>query len=78
MAKELKRSNKQRKINIFLVFLLCSFLAWLVSKLSETYTTTVSFSLNYINTPDSLVFSEASFDQIDSRLQSTGFQLLKK
>ena len=77
MAKELKRSNKQRKINIFLVFLLCSFLAWLVSKLSETYTTTVSFSLNYINTPDSLVFSEASFDQIDSRLQSTGFQLLK-
>ncbi len=77
MTEEIKRSNNKRKLNIFLIFLLCSFLAWLVSKLSETYTTSVRFNLVFINAPDSLVYSGASFDAIDARLEANGFQLLR-
>ncbi len=77
MVKDHKRSNNKRKINIFLIFLLCSFLAWLVSKLSESYTSTVSFNLTYVNAPDTLVFAGASFNEIDARLEANGFQLLR-
>lgn len=74
--KEVKRSNDKRKINIFLIFLLCSFLAWLVSRLSETYVDSTTFDLEYINVPDSLLLADNSIKNIDVRLRASGFQFL--
>lgn len=74
--KEVKRSNDKRKINIFLIFLLCSFLAWLVSRLSETYVDRTTFDLEYINVPDSLLLADNSFKNADVRLRASGFQFL--
>lgn len=74
--KEVKRSNDKRKINIFLIFLLCSFLAWLVSRLSETYVDQTTFDMEYINVPDSLLLADSSFKNIDVRLKASGFQFL--
>jgi len=73
---EVKRSNDKRKINIFLIFLLCSFLAWLVSKLSETYVDRTTFDLEYINVPDSLLLSDNAIKNVDVRLRASGFQFL--
>lgn len=66
----------RRKANIFLVFLVCSFLAWLVSRLSEIYTQRTSFDLVYTNVPDSLRLTNVSKENVDVRLRASGFQFL--
>jgi len=73
---KVKRSNNKRKINIFLIFLLCSFLAWFVSKLSETYVDRTTFDLEYINVPDSLLLTDNSLNSLGVRLRASGFQFL--
>ena len=73
---EVKRSNDKRKINIFLIFLLCSFLAWLVSKLSETYVDRTTFDLENVNVPDSLLLADNTIKNVDVRLRASGFQFL--
>ena len=76
MIRELKSGLQRRKVKIFLIFLLCSFAIWLISRLSETYTSTAEFRLEFTNVPDSLLLTEASKDKIDVRLRASGFQFL--
>ncbi|MEM7382675.1 MAG: YbbR-like domain-containing protein [Bacteroidota bacterium] len=76
MIDEIKNGLQRRKVKIFLIFLLCSFLAWLVSRLSETYTSRTTFELIFTNVPDSLLMDKASKDKIEARLQASGFQFL--
>ena len=74
-AKE-KNTNKRRKTNIFIVFLICSALIWLISKLSETYTQRVSFDLSFVNSPDSLLLINTSKESVGVRLSASGFGFL--
>ena len=69
-------NNYKRKINIFIIFLVCSALIWLISKLSETYAQRSTFDLAYVNVPDSLLLTGSSKQQIDTRLQASGFKFL--
>jgi hypothetical protein len=71
-----KKTNNRRKTNIFIVFLICSALIWLISKLSETYTQRVSFELSFINSPDSLLLTGTSKESVDVRLSASGFGFL--
>ncbi len=77
MAIKIDNGLHKRKVKVFLVFLTCSFLAWLISRLSETYTQNSSFDLVYTNTPDSLKLIEASKDHVDIVLRARGFQFLR-
>ena len=63
-------------MNIFIVFLVCSALIWLISKLSETYTQASTFELSFVNAPDSLLLTGSSMEEIDTRLQASGFRFL--
>ncbi len=76
--KDKQNNNKQykRKVNIFIVFLICSGLIWLISKLSETYTQRSAFKLSYVNAPDSLLLTGASKLEVDTRLRASGFKFL--
>lgn len=69
-------NNKKRKLNIFIIFLVCSSLIWLISKLSENYAQRTTFNLAYENVPDSLLLTGSSKQQIDTRLQASGFKFL--
>ena len=69
-------NNNKRKLNIFVIFLICSALIWLISKLSENYAQRTSFNLAYVNIPDSLLLTGSSKQQIDTRLQALGFKFL--
>lgn len=66
----------QKKVKVFSLFLLCSFLAWFISNLSETYESRAYFTLNYRNLPDSLLLGKNSNDQIEAKLRTSGFQFL--
>lgn len=76
MFKKVLQGLNQRKAKVFLLFLICSFLAWFISNLSETYESRAYFSLNYRNLPDSLLLGENSNNQIEAKLRTSGFQFL--
>ena len=75
VKRNIKGSTK-RRIKIFLIFLLCSFAIWLISKLSEDHTDKAKFDLVYINVPDTLLLTGASKDKIDVTIRASGWQFL--
>ena len=66
----------KKKVKVFSLFLLCSFLAWFISNLSETYESRAYFTLNYRNLPDSLLLGKNSDNSIEAKLRTSGFQFL--
>lgn len=68
---------KHRKVRAFLIFLALSFLAWFISRLSQTYTHSVNFTLNYSHPPESMVLMESPPEKIGVRIRANGFQLLR-
>lgn len=76
MIDKIKRSLKKRKVKIFLLFLLCSGLAWFISNLSEDYVHNAVFNLEYVNVPDSLLLDKASRNSVNVKLRAVGFQFL--
>lgn len=76
MLKKVFSGLNQRKVKVFLVCLACSFLAWLVSKLSEPYESRVTFTLNYINLPDTLLLSKEANTTLGAKLRTNGFRFL--
>jgi len=61
---------------MFSIFLLCSFLAWFISKLSEPYESGVTLELNYENLPDTLLITKDSKAEVNARFSTNGFQFL--
>ena len=67
---------RQRKVRVFIIFLICSLGAWLISRLSQTYSHTIAFNLVYSEAPEGLIMMEAPPEQIGVRIRANGFQLL--
>ena len=65
-----------RKVKMFSIFLLCSFSAWFVNKLSEPYESGTTFDLNYENLPDTLLISKGLKNQLEAKVSTNGFQFL--
>ncbi|MBC8769467.1 YbbR-like domain-containing protein [Arenibacter sp. BSSL-BM3] len=76
MIDKIKNGLNKRKVKLFLVFLLCSSLAWFVSNLGEQYTNNATFDIYYGSTPDSLLLNSVSKRNIKVRLRASGFQFL--
>lgn len=76
MIQRIKKSLKERKVRVFLMFLMFSSLAWFLNNLSERYTSTVEFNLEYVNTPKHLLLVNASKQNINVKLDGKGFQFL--
>ncbi|MCX2719385.1 CdaR family protein [Lentiprolixibacter aurantiacus] len=76
MTAQSKKRVDKRKLQIFLVFLFCSFLIWLISKLSENYTERTTFEIVFQNVPDSLLLTSSSKGTISTLVQTSGFQML--
>jgi hypothetical protein len=73
--KGIKRTTK-RKAKVFLVLLLCSFLAWLISKLSEMHTDRITYDLVFENSPDTLLLLGTSKESVSLLVRATGWQFL--
>ena len=76
MFKKVLNGLNQKKVKVFSLFLACSFLAWFLSNLSETYESRADLTLNYRNLPDSLLLGKNSEDIIEAKLRTSGFQFL--
>ena len=76
MIRTLAQKINKGKLNIFLLFLLCSFLAWTISKLSEVYQAQTIFNVAYTNVPDSLLLRSEVKEVLSAKVETSGFQLL--
>ncbi len=74
--KTLLKEVNQGKVKIFLLFLICSFLAWAVSKFSETYESRTSFDLEFYNFPDTLLLNPGANTSVSAKVRASGFQFL--
>ncbi|GMN04918.1 hypothetical protein MTsPCn5_03060 [Croceitalea sp. MTPC5] len=77
MFKNLLATINKRKVKVFSLFLLCSFLAWTISKLSDSYESRASFELTFHSFPDSLLLNTADKKNIEIKLRTSGFQFLR-
>ena len=76
MLKKILNGLNKRKVKVFLFFLLCSFLAWTISKLSESFESRATFELAYTNLPDTLLLNTNKKDFTNAKLRASGFQFL--
>ena len=61
---------------MFLIILLFSSLAWFINNLSQSYNSTTSFELEYVNTPKELLLTTEPRKTIQVKLRALGFQFL--
>ncbi|MBU3822572.1 YbbR-like domain-containing protein [Flavobacteriaceae bacterium XHP0103] len=77
LRKEIAISVKNRKINVFFLFLFMSFGILILTKLSKEYTSTVTFNINKINVPKEVVVLSDSTKKLNVTLKTHGFKWLK-
>lgn len=75
-AKILK-SIRNKRVNIFLLFLLMSFIILILTKLSKPYISTVKFGINKVNIPEEHVVFNAKNNQLKVSVKGQGFSLLQ-
>jgi rRNA maturation protein Rpf1 len=68
---------KNRKLNVFLLFLLLSFTILIFTKLSKQYTNTIVFNINKVNVPQEVVILNDSNTTLNITLKTHGFGWLK-
>lgn len=66
---------KRKKMGIFMVFALFSFLMWFLIKLSEDYTYKVTFKVNYKNIPEDKLLLNTPLSSVDAIVSATGFKI---
>ncbi len=69
-------SIKSKKINIFLLFFGVSFGVLILTKLSRSYTNTITFHINKINVPEEYVLFDDN-DALKVSLKAQGFNMLR-
>ncbi len=80
MKKKLKSdittSIKNRKINVFFLFLFFAFIILIFTKLSKEYTNTVTFNINKTNIPQESIVLNDSSAKLNITLKTHGFKWL--
>ena len=70
------KSVKNKRINVFGLFLLIAFLILVVTKLSDTYVETIPFSISYKNLPENNVITLDTVPKVNVTVSTNGFKLL--
>lgn len=77
LRSDIKSSVKNRKVNVFFLFLLFAFIILIFTKLSKEYTNTVTFKIDKINVPQEHVIVNDSATVLNITLKTHGFKWLK-
>ncbi len=71
------RVKNQKKLMVYGVFVLISTVFWLLSTLSENYTTTVNFPVRFSHLPEKSVLVNELPEKIQLKVEAHGFTLLR-
>jgi len=69
--------KNNRKLKVFLFFLLLTTIIWVLVELSKTYSTSVLLKVSYINSPPNKLLQEEPSAEIRASVRAPGFNLLK-
>lgn len=69
--------KNNRKIKVFLLFLVLTSVIWIMVELSKTYTTTLSFKVQYKNIPADKLFQNTPVSELDLVIKAPGFSQLR-
>jgi len=69
---------KGKKINVFLIFFVISFILWTLVKLSNTYTDTISMNVEYKNLSNDKILLGSQEIIIEAQVKTTGFRMLRQ
>lgn len=69
--------KNNRKLRIFLMFMMLSFLFWTLIKFSKSYIADVEFNLVYTEIPQNKLIQNESKEKIKVTVKTIGFKLLK-
>ncbi|ULC60644.1 YbbR-like domain-containing protein [Flaviramulus sp. BrNp1-15] len=76
LKSEIVKSIKNKRINVFFLFLLSAFIILIFTKLSKEYTNTVAFDVEKLNVPQENIILNDSI-KINITLKTHGFKWLK-
>lgn len=77
LKSKILKAIKNKRINVFLLFLFMSFCVLILLKLSKTYVNTITFQVNKVNVPEAHVVFNDQHKTLRIGLKSQGFNLLK-
>jgi hypothetical protein len=77
LKSELIASIKNKKINVFFLFLVSAFIILIFTKLSKQHTNTLAFNIEKINVPQDHVIINDSSTVLSLTLKTSGFKWLK-
>ncbi len=69
--------KNDRRIIIFAVCLLIATMLWFLNALGKDYTTTLTYSVKYVNPPKNLFLANAPPSKLELNVQAHGFTLLR-
>ncbi len=69
--------KNNRKIKVFLFFLILTSIIWLLIELSKTYTSSAVFKVDYKNLPSDKLIQNKPISEINAVFKAPGFNLLK-
>jgi len=76
-ASSIKSIKSNRKIKIFLFFLVLSSIIWLLIELSKSYVTSVVFDAEYTDLPSGKLVQKKPVSELEVAIKGQGFTLIK-
>lgn len=76
-ASSIKSLKKNKKIRVFLFFLILSSIIWLLIELSKSYITPVVFNVEYTDLPSGKLVQKKPISEIKVAIKAPGFTLIK-
>lgn len=76
-ASAIKSIKNNRKIKVFLFFLVLSSIIWVLMKLSNTFISQVAFNVEYTELPKDKMVQKKPVSELELQIKAPGFMLLK-
>lgn len=70
------RFLQKKRLRFFSFFFALSFLFWIITKLSNTYNSSVEFAVNFVDIPELIVLDQHYDKKIKADITASGFELL--
>ena len=70
------RFPQKKRLRFFLFFFAISFLFWIITKLSNTYSSSIEFAVNFVDIPNLVVLDQHHKTKVKADITASGFELL--
>ena len=70
------RFPQKKRLRFFSFFFAISFLFWIITKLSNTYSSSIEFAVNFVDIPNLVILDQHHKTKVKADITASGFELL--